>query len=287
MSEQCPICLEDLNRPTVCENTKGGVVSTILVALKDDVDHWPSKKAPILRNGLADHIETVAGDNMTMKTGKRFFKIEIKKKSAELKYTLQGESGSRSFKSSLQIYSPALRAQLLGFMAATANQELVILCQTANKDWHMLGDGDEGCEYESGEATSGKAGTDAHGADLTFYTDTAAPTIYKGDTASLTTIGGDRAAISAVGESSVSASGATLTATVTDNDDEVTAVGFRYKAEGDDAFTDESVSGHTSGTAFTATLTNLNASTDYIYYAYMVANGIEYHSAEYSFTTES
>lgn len=286
MSEICPICLEDLNRPTVCESTKGGVVSTILVALKDDVSHWPAKLAPSLRNGMADHIETVAGDNMTMKSGKRFFKIEIKKASAELKYTLQGESGSRSFKSSLQIYSPALRAQLLGFMAATANQELVILAQTANKDWHMLGDADEGCEYESGEATSGKAGTDAHGADLTFYTDTAAPTIYKGDTASLTTLSGTRAAISAVGESGVTASAATLTATVTDNDDEVTAVGFRYKEEGAGVYVDAPVATHSSGTPFTAALTTLSASTDYIYYAYMVANGIEYRSAEYSFSTE-
>ena len=172
-------------------------------------------------------------------------------------------------------------------MAATANQELVILAQTANKDWHMLGDEFEGCEYESGEATSGKVGTDNHGADITFYTDTAAPTIYKGDTASLTTVSGDRAAISAVGDSSVSASGATLTATVTDNDDDVSAVGFRYKKEGAAAWTDASVSSHTSGTAFTTTLTSLDASSDYIYYAYMVANGIEYRSAEYSFTTES
>ena len=279
--------MEDLNRPTVCESTRGGVVTTILVAIKDDVNHWPAKLAPHLRNGLADHIETVPGDNMTMKSGKRFFKIEIKKGSGELKYTVQGESGSRSFKSTLQLYSPALRAQLLGFMAATANQELVILAQTANKDWHMLGDEFEGCEYESGEATSGKVGTDNHGADITFYTDTAAPTIYKGDTASLTTVSGDRAAISAVGDSSVSASGATLTATVTDNDDDVSAVGFRYKKEGASAWTDASVSTHTSGTAFTTTLTSLDASSDYIYYAYMVANGIEYRSAEYSFTTES
>lgn len=279
--------MEDLNRPTVCESTRGGVVTTILVAIKDDVNHWPAKLAPHLRNGLADHIETVPGDNMTMKSGKRFFKIEIKKGSGELKYTVQGESGSRSFKSTLQLYSPALRAQLLGFMAATANQELVILAQTANKDWHMLGDEFEGCEYESGEATSGKVGTDNHGADITFYTDTAAPTIYKGDTASLTTVSGDRAAISAVGDSSVSASGATLTATVTDNDDDVSAVGFRYKKEGAATWTDASVSTHTSGTAFTTTLSSLDASSDYIYYAYMVANGIEYRSAEYSFTTES
>ena len=289
MSEICPICLEDLNRPTVCENTKGGIVTTILVALKDDVDHWPSKLSPNLRVGLADHIETVAGDDMTMKNGKRFFKIEIKKASAELKYTIQGESGSRSFKSTLQIYSPALRAKLLGFMSSTVNQELVILAQTANKDWHLLGDADEGCEYESGEATSGKAGTDAHGADLTFYTDTAAPTIYKGSVLSLTQLSGTRAVMSAVGESSVSSSGATLSVTVTDGTDNVSAIGFRYKKEGDDDFTNVAVNiaSHTTGVADSIAITGLDDSSDYIFYAYMVANGVEYRSNEYSFTTDS
>ena len=235
---------------------------------------------------MADHIETVAGDNMTMKTGKRFFKIEIKKNSAELKYTIQGESGSRSFKSSLQIYSPALRAQLLGFMAATANQELVILCQTANKDWHMLGDGDEGCEYESGEATSGKAGTDAHGADLTFYTDTAAPTIYKGDIDSLLTVNGTAATI-VIGTEVVSGTSVTLKATATENDSSISSVGFRYRKEGTTAWTNVSVSSFTSGTEFSKQVTGLTASSDYLFYAYMVVDGREIYTETCAFTSGS
>lgn len=285
MSVNCPICLEDLNRPTVCENTKGGVVSTILIALKDDVDHWPSKQAPALRQGLADHIETVAGDNMTMKTGKRFFKIEIKKNSAELKYTLQGESGSRSLKASLQIYTPALRSNVLGFMAATANQEMVLLCQTANKDWHMLGDGDEGCEYESGEATSGKAGTDAHGADLTFYTDTAAPTIYKGDIDSLLEVNGSAPTITISTPESVSGTGVTLSATATASS--ITGGGFRYRKEGTSTWHNEAVSSIASGTEFSASISGLTASTDYMYYAYAVVDGREIRTETYAFTTES
>ena len=285
MSANCPICLEDLNRPTVCENTKGGVVSTILIALKDDVDHWPSKQAPALRQGLADHIETVAGDNMTMKPGKRFFKIEIKKNSAELKYTLQGESGSRSLKASLQMYTPALRSNVLGFMAATANQEMVLLCQTANKDWHMLGDGDEGCEFESGEATSGKAGTDAHGADLTFYTDTAAPTIYKGDIDSLLEVNGSAPTIAISTPESVSGTGVTLKATATASS--ITAGGFRYRKEGTSTWHNEAVSSIASGTEFSASLSGLTASTDYMYYAYVVVDGREIRTETYAFTTES
>ena len=81
MSVNCPICLEDLNRPTVCENTKGGVVSIILVSLKDDVETWPTKMSPALRQGLADHIETNTGENIVMKDGKRFFSFYAGKSS--------------------------------------------------------------------------------------------------------------------------------------------------------------------------------------------------------------
>lgn len=274
--------MEDLNRANVCEATRGGVVPTILVALKDDVDHWPSKLAPALRNGLVDHVETVAGDNMTMKAGKRFFKIEIKKGSAELKYALQGESGSRNFRSTLQIYAPALRAALLGFMSATANQELIILAQTAKKEWHMLGDEDEGCEYDSGEATSGKVGTDPHGADLTFYTDCAAPTIYKGDVASLLLVSGTAPTI-VIGAEVVSGTSVTLKATATENDSSISSVGFRYKAEGATTWTNVSVSSFTSGTEFSKNVTGLTAG-DYLYYAYMVVDGHEAYTETYAFT---
>lgn len=282
MENICPSCLEDLNRPAVCERAVGGLVTTILYGLKDDVQSWPQKQAAALRTRLADHIETVAGSNIVMKTGKRMFKMVIKKNSGELKYTEQGESGSKSFKPTLEIYSSTLRAQILGFLAATANQEIFILAKTRNGDWHLLGDEYEGVEHESAEATSGKLGSDNHGAQITFFTETDAPTIYKGDVDSLTVVGGTRAAISAVSES-VSGDAATLSATVTDNDDDVTEVGFVYKAEGSSTTVRETVANHTSGSAFSVTVEDLESG-DYIYYAYMVANGVEYHSDEYSFT---
>lgn len=282
MSEICPICLEDLNRPSVCERSVGGMVTEIVFGLKDDVQIWPKKIAPALRSKLSDHIETAPGEELKMKSGKRMFKMAIKKNSGELKYAEQGESGSKSFKPTLEIYSSNLRAQLLGFMAATANQELVILAKTRNGDWHLLGDEYEGCEHESAEATSGKAGSDNHGAQITFFTETDAPTIYKGDVDSLLVINGQRADISAVSET-VSGTDVTLSATVTDNDDNVTKVGFRYKEEGTSNYIDVPVSSHTSGSAFSETVEDLDSG-DYIYYAYMVANGVEYHSDEYSFT---
>ncbi len=181
MSNTCPTSFEDLLRPLPCEKTAGGLVTTILYGLKDDVSTWPSKTTTSTMEGLSDHVETISTSLMTMAAGKRMFKIQIKKDSAELKYELQGESGSRSFKTTLEIFSPVVRAALLGFMTATANQELVMLCKTRTGDWHLLGDEDGGVEYDSAEATTGKAGTDANGATLTFTTNCSAPTIYTGD----------------------------------------------------------------------------------------------------------
>ncbi len=179
--------MEDLSRPLVCEKSTGGIVTEILYGLKDEVATWPSKMTASTRTELADHIETVDGDDLVMKSGCRMYKLSVKKNSAELKYTLQGESGSRSFQTTLEVFAPVVRASVLGFLSATANQELVILAKTRTGDWHLLGDEDEGCEYDSSESTTGKAGSDNNGTTITFTTECAAPTIYKGDVSGLTT----------------------------------------------------------------------------------------------------
>lgn len=182
----CPSCLEDLNRPSVCETTAGGIVTELLYALKTDVETFPDKEQYSTRTVLSGHIDTANGENIVMKHGKRMFKMNVKKNSAELKYAMQGESGSRSFKTTLEVYAPSMRATVLGFLAETANQELIILAKTRSGDWHLIGDADEGVEYESAEAATGKNGSDANGVTITFSTTCAAPTIYKGTVEDLT-----------------------------------------------------------------------------------------------------
>lgn len=180
-TNQCPACLEDLARPTTCEQVMGGVVTEFLLGLKEDVATWPKKKDAALRTSMADHVETQPSSKLTMKPGKRLFKISAKKGSSEVKYELQGESGSKSYKASLENNIPGLRAKMLGLLAAVSNQELVILPKTKSGDVHLLGDESEGAELESASAVSGKTGTDANGADVVFSTDVPAPTIYTGD----------------------------------------------------------------------------------------------------------
>lgn len=180
-NNQCPACLEDLARPTTCERVMGGVVTTFLIGLHEDVATWPAKKPAGQRTKMADHVETAPASLLTMKPGTRMFAISAKKGSAEVKIGLQGESGSKSFKTSLECNIPGLRSKMLGLFAATANQEMVVLAKTKSGDIYLMGDQDEGVEYETVSAVSGKTGTEPNGADVVFTTDVSAPTIYMGD----------------------------------------------------------------------------------------------------------
>ena len=282
MSNICPDSFEDLVRPETCQKTVGGMVTEFLYGLKDDVANWPEKAAAALRTGLSAYVETVAGSNLVMASGKRLFRLQVKKGSAELKYALQGESGARSFRATLECNIPGFRAAILGFLAATANKELVILAKTRSGEWHLLGNADEGVEYDTAEAMTGKAGTDPSGADVTFAIDTDAATVYNGDIDSLKTVDGTAATI-VLGTESVSSTTATLAATVTDNDSTVTKVGFRYRAEGDTSWTNVAVSSYTSGTEFTKSVSNLAAG-DYVFYAYMVVDGHEIYTNTKAFS---
>lgn len=282
MSDICPDSFEDLVRPETCQKTVGGMVTEFLYGLKDDVANWPEKAAAALRTGLSAYVETVAGSNLVMASGKRLFRLQVKKGSAELKYALQGDSGARSFRATLECNIPGFRAAILGFLAATANKELVILAKTRSGEWHLLGNADEGVEYDTAEAMTGKAGTDPSGADVTFAIDTDAATVYNGDIDSLKTVNGTAATIE-LGTESVSSTTATLAATVTDNDSTVTKVGFRYRAEGDTNWTNVNVATYTSGSEFTKAVSSLAAG-DYVFYAYMVVDGHEIYTNTKAFT---
>lgn len=280
----CPACLEDLNRASACKSTKSGVVTEVIYGLKSDVAAWPEKLAANLRNGLADHVETVAGSNLVMKEGKRLFSIVFKKETLELKYELQGESGAHSFNATLEGNVPGMRSKILGLLAATKNEELVVLAKTKAGEWHLLGDEDEGVEYDSATATSGKAKADANGADLVLSYSCDAPTVYNGDIDSLLTVGGEPATITAVGNPTVSGGAVTLSGTATENDSTISKVGFRYKKEGSTQWNSVAVSSFTSGTAFTKSVTPSEGNGDYLYYAYMVVDGREVYSETYVFT---
>jgi hypothetical protein len=167
-------------RTAQCGNSRAGIKS-IMFAEKSDVAVWPTKKPAETRTKLEDHVFTTTTD-MEMKVGKKFYRFEAKKATAELQYVLEGESGGRSLKASLAAYYNQFGANLHGFIAAVKNKELVILVKVGNDDWHLLGDEDEGAEIETFDSKTGKATTDAIGADFMFSkSGLEGATIYKGD----------------------------------------------------------------------------------------------------------
>lgn len=177
---QCPPCWENMMRTAQCGNSRAGIKS-IMFAEKSDVATWPTKKPAETRTKLEDHVITTTTD-MEMKVGKKFYLFEAKKATGELQYVIEGESGGRSLKATLTVYYNQFGPNLHGFISAIKNKELAMLVKVGNNDWHLLGDEDEGVEIETFDAKTGKATTDAIGADITFsISGLEGATIYKGD----------------------------------------------------------------------------------------------------------
>jgi len=173
----CSLEMEDLNMAASCANNMSGV-KNVYIAFKDDIATFP--KLPNVREKFEDF--AVLEGAIAMKNTKRFYHIYCSRDLGELKYTLQGPTGARSMKATLEIYHPGFKPKLLGLVSSTMNSELVILARMNNGDVHLLGDKNRGVEYgDNAELSSGKAVTDNNGGTLNFVFDTPTAQIYVGN----------------------------------------------------------------------------------------------------------
>ncbi len=180
----CNLSLEELSKSgDLCANNASGV-KAIYMAMHTDVATFPT--LPLARTEFADFAELEG--SIVMVAGKLFKKIYVSKDMGELKYKPQGKTGSRSFRASLSIFHPGLKAKLLGMVASMMNSEFFIVVLLENGDVHVLGDKYRGAEFsEDTELTSGKEITSENGGNLGFIYDTPTAQIYKGDLDALTT----------------------------------------------------------------------------------------------------
>lgn len=282
---QCKYKLDDLRNGQGCDNVMSGV-KTVLIGLIDDVAVWPQE----IDNPTSMEENVMLVGLPVMKPGKRMFRLYSKNDAGEYKCTGQGEEGTRSQQASLNIYNTGFRKSINGFIRAVQNAQLFIICLTNQGEWHVMGDQHRGAVLSDFTSTSGKSVTDPNGADMTFIYNTQSDRVIElTDTQveALCSISGSAtlAAISAVGESNVLATGATLGATFTENDETISKVGFRYKVEGTSAWDTVSTTNFTSGTPWTKAVTGLTSNTDYLFYAFMVVDGQERYSGTYTFKT--
>jgi hypothetical protein len=189
----CNLELENLNKGGKCANNSCGV-KTVYYALKEDVKVMPT--LPNTRTSFDTFVDLTEGGVMVgtkpsieMKPGKRMFQFYCGRELGELKYSIVGGVGSKCLQANLEVMHPGCKDKIIGFVKATANDELIILCKLNNGDIHVLGDLELGAELgDSAEITSGKAMGDTSGATLNF---TYAPAgfIYVGDMDSLLQVG--------------------------------------------------------------------------------------------------
>lgn len=181
MSNNCSVQVQNLAESESCVNNMSGV-TTIYFIPKDDITTINALR-PSTMSTYADRVvigsATMEGKAVTCPTGKGFGKMFCADDLGELVYTLQGQKGSRSFKAELEVFHPTFKKEMLGFLAAHNNQELVIVCVLNNGTVHLLGTKQRGVSLaDSTKATSGKAYTDANGLEAHFEWNTPAPQIF-------------------------------------------------------------------------------------------------------------
>ena len=180
----CTLTMESLSSPAWCESNLSGVKSLYLVP-KDNVTAVNATKAASMTTfdtfveigaslGESQAVVTATG------TGKGFMKLYTKKGMGELKYTMQGSgTGNHSLKATLEVFHPAAKKKIIGFLATMMNQELIVVAGLNNGEFHLLGDLDRGATLADGvELTSGKAVTDDSGLTLQIEWDCFLPQIF-------------------------------------------------------------------------------------------------------------
>ena len=181
MSNRCNITVQNIAESDTCGNNQS-VVTGIYFIPKSDVESINAVR-PATITTYAERVVigsvTMEGKAVTVPTGKGFGKMFCADDLGELVYTPQGQHGSRSFKAELDVFHPAFKAEILGFVAVHNNQELIIVAELNNGDFHLLGNTRRGVRLaDSTKMTSGKAVTDANGAECHFEWNTDAPQVF-------------------------------------------------------------------------------------------------------------
>lgn len=125
---------------------------------------------------------------IVMKPGKQFHELYCTVEEGELKTTLVGPRDGKGWENSCDISFPGSEAEFLGFLAASANRNLVIIVEEKNKKIRVLGDPNDPAALDTTELTSGKKIADGRVGALTFKASGATPSpIYKSSMASILT----------------------------------------------------------------------------------------------------
>lgn len=178
---KCNVKVENIGAPAVCENNMPGVQRLLFIPRKDaeSINALLAAEPDSYGERVVIGSAALGERAISVKSGKEFGEIYCADQLGELVYTPQGQKGSRSLKAELEVYHPGFKKTMLGFLASGINTEFVLVVQLTNDDWHLIGDTRRGAVLtDSTKATSGKAYTDANGAECHFECSTQAPRVF-------------------------------------------------------------------------------------------------------------
>jgi hypothetical protein len=106
---------------------------------------------------------------LTKLTGKRFYKYELQRNTAEFKETIEGnpDNGTVTFKQELSIVLNRLDVSTRNEILLLAQNNLWVVIKNRNGGFQLMGE-QLGSDLTKGESGPGKSGTDRSGHTLTF-----------------------------------------------------------------------------------------------------------------------
>lgn len=113
----------------------------------------------------------------TLKTGEKLEKLYCTVEEGEIKSTMVGERDGKGFENEASIFFPGNTPEFYGFLAATANRQIIFFIKEKNGVWRVLGSLEDPAYVDTSESTSGKKIADRRGTTVAFKASgpTAAP----------------------------------------------------------------------------------------------------------------
>lgn len=149
-------------------NNMGGLKVTLYYGLTDDIltdPQLPDQESSAV--GI-DTLAVLIGD-ILMKPGKCMFTMYGTPEEIELSSTMVGGTDAQSHKQEVSIKSPGLAAKLIGFLAATNNENMFFVVERHNGVKYKVGTPGLPAVKSDDKSGSGKKVEDGAAATMTFY----------------------------------------------------------------------------------------------------------------------
>lgn len=161
----------------------GGIQGEVYYAFEEDIESWPAALQNIDTETaveFADLTTIPTTDPFVFKEGKSFKKLYVTLETGELKYSLIGPRDSKAFSNSMEISYPSNDAEVIGFIASSANRRMVFIVKEQNGRAKVLGTPQFPAQLETVEGTTGKLIEDGNVAVQTYLSKSPIPApVYK------------------------------------------------------------------------------------------------------------